>query len=254
MVTTVNIETEEVEATNSETQTDIGKPPGVMLREARFARDLSEADVANKLNLSRSMIQAIENDDYEKLPGSTFIRGYLRSYARLVDMSGDDIVAAYNLTCEEEEHLPVMAPVTKVRKQVRAGDKSVRWATYLIVAVLVALVIMWWRNHNDGVADIASDPALAIGSEMKVEDTHVTPDSIPVQPISGQDVSNAIGNEQGDATTGPTGTSEKVLNSDKLRDKKPRRSASNAKSKTQQAQIVASNDLSARLKMSGFDT
>jgi len=59
---------------------------GTMLRNARESRSLPVADVAQALKLGQRQVEALERDDWSVLPGTTFIRGFVRNYARLVDI------------------------------------------------------------------------------------------------------------------------------------------------------------------------
>lgn len=70
--------------------------PGARLKKARVLRGLSAAQVARELNLSERYIASMEADEYAGLPEPAFIRGYLRSYAALVKLSADDIVARFD--------------------------------------------------------------------------------------------------------------------------------------------------------------
>ncbi|MCZ7597367.1 MAG: helix-turn-helix domain-containing protein [Gammaproteobacteria bacterium] len=58
--------------------------PGMILAAARDELKWSIEDVAANLNLRVSVIEALERDDYGDLPGPTFVRGYIRAYARLL--------------------------------------------------------------------------------------------------------------------------------------------------------------------------
>ncbi len=69
-----------------------GTSVGVILAEARAARDLTQDDVADQLNLSSRVIAAIESDDYAQLPGATFVRGYIRAYAKLVGVDEKSVL------------------------------------------------------------------------------------------------------------------------------------------------------------------
>ncbi|MBY0475741.1 MAG: DUF4115 domain-containing protein [Nitrosomonas sp.] len=59
---------------------------GHLLRRARVMRNMSIEDVSRQLRLSIHQIEAIENEDFEKLPGKTFLRGFIRNYANLVQL------------------------------------------------------------------------------------------------------------------------------------------------------------------------
>ena len=81
--------------------TEPAEGPGDALREAREALDVSTREVADALNLPMSVIEALEANDYERLPQPVFTRGYLRSYARLLELDPAAIVARYPAGAED---------------------------------------------------------------------------------------------------------------------------------------------------------
>jgi len=67
--------------------------PGRRLRETREAKGLTVADVAHAIKFGVRQIEALEADDYAVLPGVTFIRGAVRSYAKFLKLDGAALVA-----------------------------------------------------------------------------------------------------------------------------------------------------------------
>ena len=67
--------------------------PGQHLSRAREVRGLSVADIARTLKFSERQIDALERDDYQLLSGSTFIRGFIRSYARALKIESAPLIA-----------------------------------------------------------------------------------------------------------------------------------------------------------------
>ncbi len=63
-----------------------GVSAGQLLRAARLERGLSIEDVAKQLRLSVRQVTALEEDDYSKLSSATFLRGFVRNYAKLLRM------------------------------------------------------------------------------------------------------------------------------------------------------------------------
>ncbi|WP_373655636.1 RodZ domain-containing protein [Thiohalorhabdus methylotrophus] len=68
---------------------------GKQLRRAREAMGRSHSDMAEELRLTVEQIQALEDEDFFKLPGEAYIRGYLRNYAAAVGLSPDSLIRAY---------------------------------------------------------------------------------------------------------------------------------------------------------------
>lgn len=71
-------------------------PPGRQLRKAREARGMAVADVAATLRLSVATVDNLEQDRYDRLPPDTFVRGYLRTYARLLELDPQPLVDAFD--------------------------------------------------------------------------------------------------------------------------------------------------------------
>ena len=72
--------------------------PGASLSAARNEIGLSVADVARSLRLSVRQIEAIEADDFDKLPGKTFLRGFVRNYAKLLNIDPEPLLEACQQT------------------------------------------------------------------------------------------------------------------------------------------------------------
>ncbi|MBI4740567.1 MAG: helix-turn-helix domain-containing protein [Betaproteobacteria bacterium] len=66
---------------------------GEQLRAAREARQMSASGIAQMLKLSVRQVDALEIDDWSTLPGATIVRGFIRNYARLVDLDSDALMA-----------------------------------------------------------------------------------------------------------------------------------------------------------------
>ena len=100
-----------VNENNTESPSSAEAPsPGVRLRKAREACELSCEEVASHLKLSVGKIESLERGEVEKIAAPVFVAGYLRSYARLVNLSGDEIVADFKALAEME--LPSMDPAS----------------------------------------------------------------------------------------------------------------------------------------------
>jgi cytoskeleton protein RodZ len=67
--------------------------PGARLRAARQAAGLSLDQVAQQLKLAPRQVKALEDEDFAQLPGRTFARGFVRNYARLLNLDGDALLA-----------------------------------------------------------------------------------------------------------------------------------------------------------------
>lgn len=130
---------------------------GERLRSAREQMGLTQQNVAERLCLKLSTIRDIEEDNSPDSLASTFLRGYIRSYARLVRVP-------------EEELLPMMAKQAPVRaakveimqsyslgKRRKKRDGWITVLTWLVLFVVVGLTgAWWWQNHKAAQDDLVS--------------------------------------------------------------------------------------------------
>lgn len=77
---------------------DPARSVGAALRAARESRQLGLADVAQRLKLGVRQIEALENGDWAVLPGSTFVRGFVRNYARMLGIESETLLARLDTT------------------------------------------------------------------------------------------------------------------------------------------------------------
>lgn len=127
--------------------------PGTTLRVAREARGLTVADIAHTLKFSERQIEALESNQYAQLPGAPFVRGFIRSYARLIKIDSAPLIA----------HLEQIAPPTSVEVVApeNMGDAAPKTSMSRYVklggAVLAVLTVMvagyFWSNGLTGDAD-----------------------------------------------------------------------------------------------------
>ncbi|WP_170142049.1 RodZ domain-containing protein [Thioalbus denitrificans] len=151
--------------------------PGSRLRAAREARGLSTAEVAAQLHLTRSIIDALETDNYDAGPGPVFMRGYLRSYARLMGLPTDELLIQLDGVEGASWTEPPRVTPRPARTQARMSDRPVRWITYAIVGGIIALTVIWWRSN---ITEDQPAPATAPAAGMAGEGAEPMPPPRPV--------------------------------------------------------------------------
>lgn len=133
--------------------------PGRRLRIARQAKGMTQADIASQLHLSSAIIDALETDEHERLPGPVFVRGYMRNYARLLGLDENEVIAEYG--GNTQAHTPSATPSLSngVKKEIRSSHIGVRLITWLIVLGLIALLVAWWQGRIEWPAGMRMMPA-----------------------------------------------------------------------------------------------
>lgn len=117
--------------------------PGLMLSEARKKLLLSAEDVSKRLNFRTHLVDEIEKDIFDPLLPATFNRGYLRNYAKLVGVDIDEVLSAYDMLGVAEVQRSEMQSFSNLVEK-KVEHSRLMWISYLIVALLVGLMVLWW--------------------------------------------------------------------------------------------------------------
>jgi cytoskeleton protein RodZ len=134
--------------------------PGAMLRTARIQHNLNVEQVAKELHLDARIVTAIENDDHSALPEPIFVQGYLRSYARLVGLSADEIVSRYS--AQGRPNPPPLSVIGPRRKAPMFPLPSARLTRNVILALLAGILV--WLAYP-----FAERLVLSRGGETEVQ-------------------------------------------------------------------------------------
>ncbi|MGM0593890.1 MAG: RodZ domain-containing protein [Pseudomonadota bacterium] len=163
-------ETEEPQQEELDTASPEQTQPGERLRRAREAAALSVAEVAKRMRISERMVTALEEDDYDSFPSAAFVSGYLRSYARLLDLPEEEFVRPV----KESVAPPSLVSTIGEREQVSSRALPVRLVTYLLLGAVLVSIVMWWLaqgERNESVETLPSagqvvDPGSDIGLSL----------------------------------------------------------------------------------------
>ncbi|GAB7203697.1 hypothetical protein OS21_01860 [Dickeya oryzae] len=185
------------EATQDNTAATI-MTPGERLREAREQLGLTQQVVAERLCLKLSTVREIEDNNTPAGLAPTFLRGYIRSYARLVHLPEDEL-----LPMLEKQVMPSrvsnVAPMQSLAlgKSRKKRDGWLMLFTWLIlIGVLGLTVAWWWQNHQAQQQEINSmvDHATASQNRNGGQASDVNTDPEPVDTDDNTAVNNTAAN------------------------------------------------------------
>ncbi len=142
---------------------------GPKLRRARESHRLSQIDIARRLRLRLDVIECLEKDEFSKLPAAVFVRGYLRSYAKLVHLPEDEVIQLFNRAIEpandkekdkdKHERIVVVKQYEEPRQKT-FKDLPIRFLTYGIILGLIILVGLWWLGDHSKSTDKTTEKFL----------------------------------------------------------------------------------------------
>ena len=193
-----------------------GRGPGAHLRNAREEAGMTVDAVAEALLLKSKTLELLEADAHDRLPAPTFVRGYLRGYARVLGLPSGPILEMYDR--QGFEPPPLNKDATE-STQAHTSDIPVRLVTYAVAVVLALLVGLWWHSQEDGgfglggdlfdwLPDADRDPSLVTAEESgtppeeaDADETSVAMASDPTEELP-RDDDSAAGLHVGEADTG----------------------------------------------------
>lgn len=169
---------------------------GERLRAAREAQGLDAEAVASSLKLSKRQIDALEAGDWAKLPGHTFIRGFVRNYARVVKLEVDELLVDLDAPAPAKPRLDLPQSSKAVMPETGRVQKR-DYATVLVGIVLVTIAVVayylvpsdFWQTKPREVPAVASTkpeplfpPATVAGSDSASPADVAVPSPVASEP------------------------------------------------------------------------
>ena len=160
----------------------IPQRPGQQLRSGREAQGLSIDDVAEVLRFSRRQLEAVEADDYASLPGATFTRGLVRSYAKLLKLLPDPLLAQVSLEVPSVQAEVVPPANFGVTDSGESGGSSLGRVALAVTVIALAAIGIATYLLPDGVSSavpvtggpttatlpiVSSAPAVAVTGDVQ---------------------------------------------------------------------------------------
>jgi len=169
---------------------------GKILQDARIASGISVQQVCNNIHLKCSVINNIEQSVCDPRISPTFMRGYIRCYARYLKIPEDEVIAAYdclNVVCEQQAELQSFSRRTKLE----AHDNRLMLVSYGIIGFMLMIFLIWGLRGDD-VDVIVPEPIVTITDAIILPDTvmassetvpaSVTPEQAVIETLPAADI------------------------------------------------------------------
>nr|WP_180205852.1 RodZ family helix-turn-helix domain-containing protein [Pseudomonas sp. SbOxS1]NYU06033.1 helix-turn-helix domain-containing protein [Pseudomonas sp. SbOxS1] len=122
--------------------------PGETLRQARESNGWSLAEVALKLNLTVNSLSNLEAGEFDKLPGHTFARGYIRAYAKLLGMDQAVLVQQFDQSTGTDSKGSNVHSLGRIEEPVRVSHTILRIVSLLLLVAVVGGGFVWWQDQT----------------------------------------------------------------------------------------------------------
>src|ERR1041384_6920457 len=106
---------------------------GERLKRERELREVTQKEICSATRIAPKFLEALENEDWERLPGGVFGRGFVRSIARYLGLSEENLLSDYDLARGETTALPSNKPEERI-------PQTPKWIPALAVVLLLGLV------------------------------------------------------------------------------------------------------------------
>ena len=150
---------------------------GGELATARISQGLSLSDISSQLRISVKYLEFLENGEREKLPGATYVLGFIRSYAKCLDLEADAMCQRLIETMSASDRQPEYHFIEN--KTAGGGD----WRNMIMIGVVLIIVsyTAWYFMHDDYVLDTELTASTESGAGLDTE-LSTEADIAPIQP------------------------------------------------------------------------
>ena len=158
--------------------------PGELLRLERERVGFSKAEVAAHLHLSKTTLGYLEEGRFDRLPGDTFARGYIRSYARLLKLDPDVFAGHFDRYVGVDSRPVRVSSINRI-VPARSGARWMVVSTLLIIAIMLVLGLWWWNDSRDPGLPPEEADVSALIDNVQVDSMALPPSfSAPASPDS----------------------------------------------------------------------
>ncbi len=134
---------------------------GAKLKQEREKRKITLDQISSSTKIGSRMLQALEEDKFNQLPGGIFNKGFVRSYARFVGLDEDQTVADYmqasgdapppntEIVVREDEARENEENVRRLDGSADSNARQLRWGLFAAVLLVVALALFFWSRQRE---------------------------------------------------------------------------------------------------------
>jgi Uncharacterized protein conserved in bacteria len=151
---------------------------GETLKEARLQKNISIDELQQMTKIQKRYLEIIEQNDFESLPGTFYVRAFIRQYASAVGLDGNQLVDIYDgkEPAIVEEPKPVYEELEGSRKQLHDEEKQSSWLlrnlpaiAFSLIGLAIAVVVLYIMWQDQKAEPIIQTPATSASVEKPKE-------------------------------------------------------------------------------------
>ncbi len=151
---------------------------GAQLREARLNKNITIDELQQKTKIQKRYLEALEEGAFDRLPGTYYVRSFIRQYATVVELDGDKLVSIFDGKADFGPTLPKRPQPEHVqgsRKAQHVAEKQQKvWIDYLpvILLALIALTVLSvvfyisWSNRTSKPMITQNESSISVNNQV----------------------------------------------------------------------------------------
>src|SRR5512143_636041 len=159
---------------------------GRYLHDARVARGIDLRDAAQQTRISLQYLRALEEENFEKLPGDVFVRGFLKNYARFLRLDEAEVMKQYAAMVQKPAPAGVANQVQeaaaekheKPRRSSKIPIEPFVWGAGIVIILILFLLTALPSRHRKAPARVAAEAPTQVLSELSSTVTPSAPEKL----------------------------------------------------------------------------
>jgi cytoskeleton protein RodZ len=148
---------------------------GSTLREARVRRNLTLQQAEEDTKIRVKYLQAMENEDFDLMPGPTYAKAFLRTYSGYLDLDANVMLQEYSSRGGQRDHEPFGGSSMLGAPRSHRGRNTLVFVAVICLLVLAVIYVLGIRNGGSGTPPPITKPnVLGIGASPSVTPSHTT--------------------------------------------------------------------------------
>ena len=123
--------------------------PGELLKEARKKTRRRYKSLSSELGIPEKYLEALEENNFSIMAGPTYVKGYLRAYAKKLDLDPETVIAAFDRYLKDQRSLKKKAEKKEQKKKTKQKFSYIYTVIFLLIALIMLLIVFIPEGNNN---------------------------------------------------------------------------------------------------------
>ena len=123
--------------------------PGELLKEARKKTRRRYKRLSSELGIPEKYLEALEENNFSIMAGPTYIKGYLRAYAKKLNLDPETVIAAFDRYLKDQRRLKKKAVKKEQKKETKQKLSYIYVVIFLLISLIILLIVFFPEGNNN---------------------------------------------------------------------------------------------------------